>query len=240
MKNLIFSKSRSFKLIFLFLFFLGLVAFIVLLFTQSETSKEEKNLSEKRESERKIEPEEKIMTITSEGLNEIKINQKFKLDLVPSDFSKYYFVRYIGDGQPTEGLTLFNGQMMIFFASGPFQKAAQEEYLEPEAEKFASQALEALKEGLAVSEIVILGPLAKTEKGITVNSTFQALKENYPEINLNDVPDALRGNDLISCLAQSKLIPNVYFIFHDRCKQLKPESQIARIEIFTQEENEPY
>lgn len=175
------------------------------------------------------------MIITSEGIDEIKIGKKFNPKFVQEDFSKHYFCRYIGDVQPVEGLSFFEGQILIFFESGPFQKSASKEFIEPDVEKFAPLFLKAIKKGLTVSEIVVFGPIAKTDKGITVGSTFKMLKESYPDIVWSTVPDAFTSDGLI-CVANSKSLPNVCFIFSDECKKLEEDSKIIRIHIYKEED----
>jgi hypothetical protein len=170
------------------------------------------------------------MVITSEGIGEIKIGKKFNPQYIPEDLSKHYFCNYIGDGQPIEGLSFFEGQILIIFKSGPFQKAAIKQYIEPNPEKFAPLFLKAIKKGMIISEIIVLGSIAKTDKGVTVGSTLKMLKENYPDIELWSIPDAFRANSHI-CVGKSDSLPNVYFIFDGVCDKLEEDKKIIRISI---------
>jgi len=155
------------------------------------------------------------LLITSSGVGEIKVSKRFLSKMVPTDFSAHYFCGYVGDAVPVEGVHLYENQVRVYFSSGPFRrKALKENVLNPDPKDYAAQALKAIKKGVKVAWISVIGPVAKTEKGITVGASLSALQASYDDLEFAIVPGV---EDELECVATAKSLPNVRFIL-DACE----------------------
>jgi hypothetical protein len=172
---------------------------------------------------------ETLLSVSEKGVGDFKVSKRLPASITGKDFLERYFCGYIGDGVPVEGLSLFDGQIRVYMKSGPFQRKALVEAVEPNCALFASRAHEDAKKGVKVSMISVLGAIAKTERGIGVGATLRELKEVYPNTMLLPVPPTMGADE---CVAISKSLPNVRFFF-ESCKKAEEGAGIVRIDVVT-------
>lgn len=166
--------------------------------------------------------------ITRQGVGEFVLGRPLPNSRRTRDLADRYYVRYYADVQPEEGFRFDDPPVAVVLASGPFQRAAAKEVVEPDAAPYRSAAVKAVRAGARVRGVRVLAEGPKTAAGVGVGSTLEGLRAAYPDLETHATPPTL-GRD--ECAALSASLPRVVFFF-ETCEAAASGARVVRVDVW--------
>ncbi len=166
--------------------------------------------------------------ISDRGVGKVVLGRALPRSLRTGDLAERYFVRYFADGQPEEGFRYDDPPLLVVLASGPFQRAAAKEVVQPDAARYRAAALQAVRAGARVRAVRVVGEGPKTAAGVGVGSTLADLRAAYPDLETHANPPTL-GQD--ECAALSPSLPHVVFLF-ETCDGAASGARVLRVDVW--------
>jgi len=164
-------------------------------------------------------------TIRAGGVGEVRVGRPLPRGLpLPEEA---YFVGYVADGQPVEGLEWKDPPLQVRLQSGPFTRKAARSYVAPDPSPYRARALQEVRKGARVFEIAVVGPGPATPEGHSVGSTLTDLRRTWPDLRPHPVPPT-HGQD--ECVANPPSLPGVWFFFRS-CPAAEAGEPVIRIDV---------
>ncbi|MBP7124854.1 hypothetical protein KBD49_00625 [Myxococcota bacterium] len=166
-------------------------------------------------------------TIQPGQVGPVRVGQPLPRSLREPEAGGEYFVGYVSDGQPVEGLEWKDPPIRVRMRSGPFTRKAARAYVAPDATPCRARALREIRKGTRVLEVAVTGPGPATSEGHGVGSTLADLRRSWPDLSPHPVPPT-RGQD--ECVANPPSLPGVWFFFRS-CREAEAGDPVIRVDV---------